>query len=253
MSNVPGYWNGTCTKFKLYNLVLGNIPAVPPQKGYLVRWKLASDGPNSPWIYSEVQNTNNGILQVLVPECNAISGQVTTFCGMDQFGNPIYGPISTFNIAASISYNVTISQNSCTLGVARYTISASSGLSVVLRLKITGNAIHDNVNGNCCWITTQLSDLVSTTVNKISDPILDVTTPQDIESKITVVMPNTGSLTLESQVFVYNLLGGGGLISNLEVESIGGFPVTNTSASGCIRYQTAPGCASSSGSGGFTP
>lgn len=237
--------NTVCTQYKKYNLTF-TPPAVPPQNGYVVRWKYLG---TSDWVYNQIMQSSNGIIQITVPTCDPIVGEVLPYCGTDNIGGPVYGTPSTFSIAASATYTVQMSQASCALGVGVFNLTGGKPSDViVLKLTVTGNAIHNPSTGNCAWITTQISDTVSTTVDKISSAILDVMTPQTFVSEISVTLSQLGTSLIQTKIFAYNLLGNGGLSATLEVVSIGGkTPTSPISLVPCIGYQQIPGCAPNNG------
>lgn len=234
-----------CNQYKKYRLTFA-VPAIPPQNGYLVRWKYLG---KTSWEYEQVTEAPLGIIDITVPVCDAIYGEVLPFCGRDNLGGAIYGTPKPFSIAPSATYTASMTQASCVLGVATYNISGGkAGETVVLRLTVTGNAVHNTTSGNCAWITTEISDTTATTVNKISSAINDVMTNQSLTSDIVITLNNTGSALIQTKVFAYNLLGNGGLSGTLQVISIGGnTPTTPISLTACIGYQQQIGCAPDNG------
>lgn len=224
---------------KTYNLTF-TLPAVPPQNGYLVRWRLSTT--TSGWDYEAVVQTQTGIIQVTVPPCFTIIGEVRAYCGTDNVGSPVYGVSSGFTIPATATYTASISQASCNAGLATFNLSGTGGQAIRLRLNFGGSFSHNNTSGNCAWLTGEITDNVSNTANAISSAVTTSNT-QQLAPEITVIMPSTGNMTIQTKAFAHNILEVGSLSASVRIVSVDNITVTINPTTTCVGYLSTPGCA----------
>lgn len=224
---------------KTYNLTF-SVPAVAPKNGYLVRWKLSTTV--SGWDYEAIVQAPLGIIQVTVPPCFTIVGEVKPYCGSDNTGSPIYGIGDDFTIAATATYTALISQASCNAGLATFNLSGTGGQAIRLRLAFGGSFSHNNTSGNCAWLTGEITDNVSNTANAISSAVTTSNT-QQLAPEITVIMPSTGNMTIQTKAFAHNILEVGTLSASVKIVSVDNVTVNINATPTCVGYLSTPGCA----------